>query len=250
MTVPIRNRQEQLFGLDFQVTKPRGLWNARLLRLLRVDEAAFADLYARAERVASERMRERIDPPALPVVLSEQDADSFAPESWALRTERAVRESGRSWTMLRPSWFMQVFTDARYYRDQVGTGELPFPSGGATVAWIDARDIAAVAERALLEERHAERIYELSGPEALTLPRTAQVLSSALGRPVTHLELTIEEAVADIDGFDRQAFTTTFERLHAGVYSEVTDAVEQVTGRPAGTLQTFMAESGQIATST
>ena len=119
------------------------------------------------------------------VLLSEQDADSFAPESWALRTERAVRESGRSWTMLRPSWFMQVFTDARYYRDQVGTGELPFPSGGATVAWIDARDIAAVAERALLEERHAERIYELSGPEALTLPRTAQAPVEC-ARPTRH----------------------------------------------------------------
>jgi uncharacterized protein YbjT (DUF2867 family) len=181
------------------------------------------------------------------VLLSEQDADSFAPESWALRTERAVRQSARSWTILRPSWFMQVFTDARYYRDQIGAGELPFPSGGATVAWIDARDIAAVAARGLLEERHAERIYELSGPQALTLAETAQVLSSALGRPVTHRELTIEEAVAGVDGFERQAFTTTFERLHAGVYSEVTDAVEQVTGCPARTLQTFMAESGQIA---
>jgi uncharacterized protein YbjT (DUF2867 family) len=139
---------------------------------------------------------------------------------------------------------MQVFTDARYYRDQVRTGELAFPGGGATVAWIDTRDIAAVAERALLDERHVERIYELSGPEALTLPQTAQVMSSALGRPVKHVELTIEEAVAGTDGFDRQVFVATFERLHAGVYSEVTDAVEQVTGRPARTLRTFMADSG------
>jgi uncharacterized protein YbjT (DUF2867 family) len=183
------------------------------------------------------------------VLLSEQDADSFAPESWALRTERAVRESGRSWTFLRPSWFMQVFSDARYYRDPIGAGELPFPGGGATVAWIDTRDIAAVAERALLEEGHAERIYELSGPEALTLPQTAQVMSSALGQPVTHVELTIEEAVAGTDGFDRQIFVATFERLHAGVFSEVTDAVEQVTGRPARTLQTFMADSGLVTTS-
>src|SRR5918999_4870108 len=82
------------------------------------------------------------------VLLSEQDADSFAPDSWALRVEQAVRESGHAWTMLRPSWFMQVFTDSRYYRDEIAErGQLPFPSGGATVAWIDARDIAAVAAR-------------------------------------------------------------------------------------------------------
>jgi uncharacterized protein YbjT (DUF2867 family) len=183
------------------------------------------------------------------VLLSEQDADSFAPDSWALRAERAVRESQRSWTLVRPSWFMQVFTDARYYRDQLAAGELPFSSGGARVAWIDTRDIAAVAERTLLEQGHAGRTYELSGPEAVTLPHTAQLLSGALGRPVAHVELTIEEAVAGMDGFDRQAFVTTFERLHAGVYAEVTDTVEQVTGRHARTLHTFLADSQPITTS-
>jgi uncharacterized protein YbjT (DUF2867 family) len=183
------------------------------------------------------------------VLLSEQDADSFAPDSWALRTERAVRESGRSWTLLRPNWFMQVFADPRYLRDEVAAGQLPFSSGGASVAWIDARDIAAVAERALLEEGHAERIYELSGPVAVTLPHTAQLLSSALGRPVVHVELTIEEAVTGMDGFEREAFALTFERLHAGVYAEVTDTVEQVTGRPARTLQTYLADSAPITTS-
>lgn len=183
------------------------------------------------------------------VLLSEQDADSFAPDSWALRAERAVRESGRSWTLLRPSWFMQVFADARYFRDQVVAGELPFSSGGASVAWIDTRDIATVAERALRGEGYAGRIYELSGPEAMTLPHTAQLLSSALGRPVAHVELTIEEAVTGMDEFDREAFATTFERLHAGVYAEVTDTVERVTGRPARTLQTFLASSWPTTTS-
>lgn len=183
------------------------------------------------------------------VLLSEQDAESFAPDSWALRAERAVRESGRSWTVLRPSWFMQVFADARYFPDQFVAGELPFSSGGAKVAWIDTRDIAAVAERALLEGGHAGRIYELSGPEAVTLPHTAQLLSSALGRAVAHVELTIEEAVDGMDGFDRQLFVTTFERLHAGVYAEVTDTVERVTGRPARSLQTFLADFWPITTS-
>ncbi len=183
------------------------------------------------------------------VLLSEQDADSFAPDSWALRVERAVRESARSWTLLRPSWFMQVFTDGRYYRESILGGELPFSSAGAQVAWIDTRDIAAVAERALLEEGHAGRIYELSGPEAVTLARTAQLLSGALGRPVAHVEMTIEQAVAGLDGFERHLFAITFERLHAGVYAEVTDTVERVTGRPARTLRTFLADSAPLTIS-
>ncbi len=177
------------------------------------------------------------------VLLSERDADSFAPGSWALRVEQTVRESGHAWTMLRPSWFMQVFTDPRYYRDEIADhGRLPFAGSGATVAWIDARDIAAVAERALLDPSHHGRVYELSGPEAMTLPRTAEVLSGALGQSVNHAEISIADAVAHMpEGFVRDEFTWTFERLHDGVFSGVTDVVEQVTGRPARSLAAFPA---------
>ena len=172
------------------------------------------------------------------VLLSEFDADSFDPGSWALRVEQSVRESGHPWTILRPSWFMQVFNDPRYYRDELTEqGRLPFPARGAAVAWIDVRDIAAVADRALFDEAHDGAVYELSGPEAMTLPRTAEVLSDVLHRPITHIEVTIADAVADMpDGFERDEFVWTFERLHNGVYSRVTDAVEQVTGRPPGSL--------------
>jgi uncharacterized protein YbjT (DUF2867 family) len=122
------------------------------------------------------------------VLLSGQKPPRRPPDPWALRVEQAVRDSGRTWTLLRPGWFMQVFTDARFFRDEIVAGRLPFSSGGASVAWIDTRDIASVAERALLEPGHAGRTYELSGPQAVTLPQTAQGLSRALGRPVAHVE--------------------------------------------------------------
>jgi uncharacterized protein YbjT (DUF2867 family) len=99
-----------------------------------------------------------------------------------------------------------------------------------------------VADRALLEPGHAGRIHALSGPQAMTLPDTAQLLSRALGRPVAHVELTIDEAVTGMDGFDRELSAATFGRLHAGVYAGVTDTVERVTGRPARTLQAFLAD--------
>jgi uncharacterized protein YbjT (DUF2867 family) len=179
------------------------------------------------------------------VLLSEKDADSVGPGGWALRAERAVRDSGRSWTVLRPSWFMQVFTDPRFYLDRlVDDGELPFASGGASVAWIDARDIAAVAERALLDEGHAGRVYELSGPEPLSLPRTAELLSRAAGRPVVHREVSVDDAVAGTEGFERELTALTFARVQAGVFAVATDTVHGVTGRPARTLEAFLADSG------
>lgn len=177
------------------------------------------------------------------VLLSGQEAGPKVSDSWALRAESAVRESGRTWTVLRPGWFMQVFLDPRFYRNQVEAGQLPFSSGGASVAWIDARDIAAVAERAILHDGHEGRIHTLSGPEAVTLPDTARLLSRAFGRPITYVELSIGEAVGGTDGFERQLLKTTLERLHAGSYAEVTDTVERVTRRPARSLGMLLADS-------
>ena len=182
-------------------------------------------------------------PDAHLVLLSGQEAGPLVRDAWALRAERAVRESGRKWTVLRPSWFMQVFLDPRFYRDQVEAGQLPFSSGGASVAWIDTRDIAAVAERAISHEGHEGRIHALSGPEAVTLPDTARLLSRAFGHPVAHVELSIEEAVGGTSGFERQLLEATLERLHAGMYAEVTDTVERVTGRPARPLGMLLADS-------
>jgi uncharacterized protein YbjT (DUF2867 family) len=187
---------------------------------------------------------DRTPPEVHVVLLSERDADQVGPDGWTVRAEEVVRRSGHSWSILRPSWFMQVFTDARFYLDQVrGAGELPFPSGGARLAWIDARDIAAVAERALLDEGHAGRVFELSGPESLSLPRTAELLSRAIGRPVAHREVPVAEALAGTEGFERDLTALTFQRVQAGVFAPVTDTVQQVTGRPARRLEAFLADS-------
>jgi uncharacterized protein YbjT (DUF2867 family) len=177
------------------------------------------------------------------VLLSERSADDLGPDSWAVRAERAVTGSGLPSTVLRPSWFMDVLTDPRFYRDEIAErGRLPYAGGGADVAWIDARDIAAVAEGALLEDGHAGRTYELTGPEALSLPATATVLADALGRPVEHREISIEEAVEGLTGFERDETVWTLERVRTGGFAGVTDDVERVTGRPARTLAAFAAD--------
>ena len=178
------------------------------------------------------------------VLLSEREADYDGLDGWALRAEDAVRGSGHDWTILRPSWFMQVFTDPRFYLDPITRGgELAFPSGGASLAWIDARDIAAVAESALLDDGQTGQVLELSGPESLSLPRTAELLTSAVGHPVTHQDSTIDDAVAGMEGFERDITVVTFQRVQAGSFAPVTDTVERVTGRPARTLENFLADS-------
>ena len=142
-------------------------------------------------------------PQAHVVLLSEQGAGDLPADGWEQRTEAAVTERARSWTLLRPSWFQQVFTDERYFRDSLrDRGELALPSSGAGLAWVDARDIAAVAVAALLDPvAHDGRAYTITGPAALTVSRAAELIGAAAGRTVTAFDASIAEATAGMDGW-------------------------------------------------
>ena len=99
--------------------------------------------------------------PTSHVVLVEQGAAKLAADNWVRQVENAVAGRARTWTILRPSWFQQDFTDPRFYRDAIRRERtLTMPSGGARIAWVDARDIAIAAVRALRD------------PEALTASTT------------------------------------------------------------------------------
>ncbi|MBM6403257.1 nucleoside-diphosphate sugar epimerase [Phycicoccus sp. CSK15P-2] len=189
---------------------------------------------------------DRVSPTTRVVLLSERSADTEGPEGWAMRAEAAVTRHPGDWSVLRPSWFMQVLGDPRFFRDVVVDDRtLPFPTGGAALAWIDARDIAAVAAAALLDEGHARAVHELTGPESLTLEETAAVLSAGLGgSPVQPRDVGVDAGLAGLDGFERELTALTYDRVRAGVFAPVTDTVERVLGRPAGTLRTWVADAG------
>lgn len=175
------------------------------------------------------------------VLVSEADGGYFDDGAWARRVENAVTRSDHSWTLLRPGWFMQVLTDPRFFLgDIVNHGRLPFVTEGQPVAWVDTRDIAAVAERALLEPVHHGQVYELSGPEALSLTQTAHLLTGAARRPVRHIELTMEDALAGAEGFARDNDFGAFDRVRKGISATITDTVERITGSPATSLRDFL----------
>ncbi len=182
----------------------------------------------------------RADPSTHLVLLSERAADRTGPDGWAVRTEAALREGRQPWTVLRPSWFMQVLTDDRFFRGDVTAGRLPFPGGDARLAWIDAEDIAAVAAAALVGDGHVGEVLELTGPESLSLPETAELLGRSLGRPVVHADLGVDEALEGTDGFQRALDELTYRRVRAGDFAPATDTVARVVGRQAGTLDAFL----------
>ncbi|HHP7239235.1 SDR family oxidoreductase [Longibacter sp.] len=112
------------------------------------------------------------------------EANPLVPHRWI---EWKLASTDVTATLLRPSFFMQNLVTT--HRREIGRdGRIVVPAGAGRTAFIDARDIAAVAARVLIEPRYAGRAFELTGPAALTYHEVADVLSEVLGRTIRYDE--------------------------------------------------------------
>ena len=108
--------------------------------------------------------------------------------------EEAVRRSGLAWTFLRPNLYMQgLFQFKQMIKE---TGGFAAAIGDARVSLVDVRDNAAAAAAALTQTGHESRIFDLTGPEALTHTELAEKLSTSADRRITFSDVS-EGAMGD-----------------------------------------------------
>jgi uncharacterized protein YbjT (DUF2867 family) len=151
---------------------------------------------------------------------------------WHSAGERQLEDSGLAFTHLRPSWVMQNFFSF------VVDDTIALPAGGGRVAFVDARDIAAVAVKALTTPGHDGQAYELTGPSALTHAEVAVLLSEATGRSIVFEDISPNdyERQKIAEGWPRESIDSLlplFAEIRAGTNRDAvaTDTVETVTGR-------------------
>ena len=131
------------------------------------------------------------------VVLSQLAAREDSPVRFLryhAAVEKAVQDSGMAWTFLRPNLYMQGLLQFKQMIQ--ATGAFAAAIGDARVSLVDVRDNAAAAAAALTGSGHDGRIYNLTGPEALTHAELAQQLTSATGRTIAFKDVS-EQQMAD-----------------------------------------------------
>jgi uncharacterized protein YbjT (DUF2867 family) len=175
-------------------------------------------------------------------------ADSSSPLLRAhARIERFLEDSGLAFTILRPTFFSQNW--AAFYAQSIKAGQPVYANAGdARLGWIDTRDIAAVAAAALTEAGHEGRIYDLTGPEALTYAEVAARLGKLLGRDVTYVAVPDAAAYQAMTGmgFDpwyAYGMTTLNQGVRRGAADVLTGTVELVTGKAPTGIETLLKES-------
>lgn len=158
--------------------------------------------------------------------------------------ERALEESGLSYTVLRPNFYMQNFT--RQYAASIrAAGRFSQPYAEAPISLIDTRDIARTAAAVLTGDGHHGQVYSLTGPEALSYDDAAGVLSRVLERPVRFRGLSDEDARAEMleRGLPASYADSLIEVSRAyrhGGAETVTTTVAELTGRAPGTFEQFV----------
>jgi uncharacterized protein YbjT (DUF2867 family) len=177
------------------------------------------------------------------VLMTAPGAESEGHPLW--RAEQAVMKSGLEWTIVRPNWFAQNFSEAMWLPG-IQAGSLALPTGDGATAFVDAEDIADVAAAALTGDGHSGQAYELSGPRAVSFGEAAALIGKATGRTIRHADITAEEFTAAqiAEGMPAGAarmMTRLYISIRDGEAAAVFDGVQRALGRQPRSFEDYVA---------
>ncbi len=165
-------------------------------------------------------------------------------EDGAQRAENVLKKSGLTWNIVRASWFSQNFSES-FMLEGILNGELALPADDTLEPFVDADDIADVAVAALTKPALHNKLFEVSGPRALTFAECISEISKATGRAIKYTQVPIDTYIAalreqgapeDLQWLLRELFTVVFD----GRNSQVANGVEEALGRPATDFSSYV----------
>ncbi len=144
--------------------------------------------------------------------------------------EQALKRLGLPFTILQSNSLMQNFL---WFRNEMQTqGTLSLPLGKSQVAPIDIEDVVAVIQ-AILKAGHEGAIYNLTGPERLTMAIVTQTIADVMGRAIRYVDIAPVEfkqqlVQTGVQEWYAEAIAAAWQVAREGLPT-VTDSVYQLT---------------------
>lgn len=166
------------------------------------------------------------------------------------KVEKLLLESSASVTLLRCGFFMQNLSTT-HLQDIQEHNDIFIPAGRGKTAFIDVRDIAAVAAKALTEPGHEDHAYPLTGSEALDYYQVAAMMTQQLERPIGYSNPSLPRFVWR---FWRRGYSLGYIGVVAAIYTTtrlglaqtVTPHSQQLLGRNPISLQQFVQDYAPV----
>jgi NAD(P)H dehydrogenase (quinone) len=170
-----------------------------------------------------------------------------------IATEEMIEASGLAYTHLRNSLYAEAVATAMAIPALI-SGHKPENSGEGRVPIVSRDDCVAIAVGVLTQEGHANRAYDVTGPEMWTLPGAMALVSEMAGKPIAIEPVDDEGMFAYFDslGVARKAsdvmpdgpipwasegMVTFGQSIREGFMDIESNDVERITGRKPRTLR-------------
>jgi uncharacterized protein YbjT (DUF2867 family) len=167
--------------------------------------------------------------------------------SWHSKVEHKLKGAKMGHVILRPNSFMQNIVT--YYAPTIRAQGAFYGSYGNNVriSYIDVRDLAAVAAKALTSASLDGKTLELNGPEALTCEQVAQKITERTGVAARYVDIPLEaqrKAMVDQKMPEWQVTALIdLQQYYIDGQGGATDrTVADILGRPAVTLDQFLTD--------
>jgi uncharacterized protein YbjT (DUF2867 family) len=160
------------------------------------------------------------------------------------KLELAIEKLELPHVFLRPSFFLQNLSTT-HLQDILERNDLFVPAGNGRTSFIDARDIAAVAVRALSVPHIVNGGIDLTGANALTYSEVAAVFSEVLGRHITYSDpappkFGLEMQKRGMKPEFVNVMILIYNTNRFGLAARVMHDVERILGREPLTVQDFV----------
>ncbi len=170
----------------------------------------------------------------------------FVVAPFIVYAECKLRQSEMGWTILRNGMYADPLAD--YVPELVKTGRIPYPAGQGRINYVCRDDLARATAAACLSDASAGRVFELTGPEAISVAELAEIVSRVTGKPVQY-DPASESDFADmcrgpgVPEYLPHAFATMYRAVARGEFDKVTDHIEELTGAPAEGVEAYLRRS-------
>lgn len=153
------------------------------------------------------------------------------------RAEQYLRASGLSYTILRPTAYMELWLEIIGQPMAQKGRAIIFGRGNNPINFVSVEDVARFAEIALDDERARGRAIEIGGPENLTLLQFAATIERVTGRVASkqHIPLPMMRVMAVLMRLINPEFS---QQIRSGIVMDTAD----MTFDPTETLKLFPME--------
>lgn len=162
------------------------------------------------------------------------------------KIEKLIEQAGLPYCHIRPSFFMQNLSGVHSFEIK-HFDRIVVPVGRALTSLIDAEDIGEIAAKVLSEpEKHQNRGYTVTGPQAIDYYEAANILSEELGRNITYANPNPSLAKKywiEVRGFEKEYATVMgllYMMTRMGTAKNVTATFEEVMGKKPQTFRQFV----------